>query len=204
MTPAAQTLLSELETSLVEAPATWRRGVLRRIADLFAAAAGAYTEEQIALFDLVIGRLTKNADRSLLAELSNKLSSLDNGPPEVLSKLAGHADPAVAGPVLEKARALPDETILALIDNDRVDLKLLSKIASRPVLSEAVSDVLINRGNAAIQRKVIENADARISEKSFAKLVIGINGDKNLAAVIAARADVPEDLQVWLAKVLEQ
>lgn len=202
--PAAQTLLSELETSLVEAPATWRRAVLRRIADLFAAGAAGYTDEQIALFDLVIGRLAKNADRSLLAELSNTLSPLDNGPPEVLSQLAGHADPAVSGPVLEKAKALPDDKILALIDNDRVDPKLLNKIASRPSLSEAVSDVLINRGDAAIQRKIIDNSDARISEKSFAKLVIGINGDKELAAKIAARPDVPEDLQVWLAKVLEQ
>jgi len=204
MMPAAQTLLSELETTLVEAPATWRRGVLRRIVDLFAAGAAGYTDEQIALFDLVIGRLAKNADRSQLAELSNKLSSLDNGPPEVLSDLAGHADPVIAGPVLEKAKALPDDAIIALIDNDRVDPKLLSKVASRLELSAAVSDVLINRGDRAIERKVIDNPDARISEKAFAKLVIEINGDKQLAAAIAARRDVPEDLRAWLAKVLGQ
>jgi hypothetical protein len=44
MTPAAQTLLAELETTLVEAPATWRRGVMRRIVDLFAAGASDYTD----------------------------------------------------------------------------------------------------------------------------------------------------------------
>lgn len=45
MTPAAQTLLAELEISLGEAPATWRRGVLRRIVDLFAVGAAGYTDE---------------------------------------------------------------------------------------------------------------------------------------------------------------
>lgn len=121
-----------------------------------------------------------------------------------MSQLATHADPAVAGPVLEQAKALPDETIIALIDNDRVEAKLLSKVAARPALSEAISQILIDRGNGAVQRKVIDNPDAAISEKSFAKLVIGINGNKELAAKIAARKDVPEDLQSWLAKVLEQ
>ena len=204
MTPAAQTLLAELDTTLGQAPATWRRGVLRRIVDLFAAGAGGYTDEQIALFDLVIGRLIRNADRGLLAELSNKLAPLDNGPPEVLGRLAGHADMAVAGPVLEKATALSDDKIIAIIDSERVEPSLLNTVAARPMLSEAVSDILIKRGDPSVQRKIIDHPNAAISEKSFAKLVIGINGDKKLAASIAARGDVPEDLQSWLAKVLEQ
>jgi uncharacterized protein (DUF2336 family) len=158
----------------------------------------------MALFDLVIGRLAKNADRSLLAELSNKLAPLDTGPPEVLALLAGHTDLAVAGPILEQAKALANDKIMALIDHDRVEPKLLTKIAARAALSEPLSDILINRGNSAIQRKIIDNPNACISEKSFAKLVIGINGDKKLAATIAARQDVPEDIQSWLAKVLEQ
>lgn len=204
MTPAAQTLLAELDTTLVQAPATWRREALRRISDLFVAAAGGYTDEQIALFDLVLSRLIRNADRGLLAELSNKLAPLDSGPPEVLGRLAGHADIAVAGPILERAKALPDDKIIAIIDNERVEPSLLNKVAARAALSEAVSDILIKRGSGSIQRKVIDHPNAVISEKSFAKLVIGINGDKDLAASIAARSDVPEDLQLWLAKVLEQ
>ena len=204
MTPAAQTLLAELDTTLVQAPATWRRGVLRRIADLFAAGAKGYSDEQIALFDLVMGRLIRNADRGLLAELSNKLAPLDSGPPEVLGRLAGHADIAVAGPVLASAKALPDDSIVAVIDSERVEPNLLTKVVARAALSEAVSDILIKRGSRSIQRKIVDHPNAAISEKSFAKLVIGINGDKSLAAAIAARQDVPEDLRLWLDKVLEQ
>lgn len=204
MTPAAQTLLAELDTTLVQAPATWRRGVLRRIADLFAAGAKGYSDEQIALFDLVMGRLIRNADRGLLAELSNKLAPLDSGPPEVLGRLAGHADIAVAGPVLASAKALPDDSIVAVIDSERVEPNLLTKVVARAALSEAVSDILIKRGSRSIQRKIVDHPNAAISEKSFAKLVIGINGDKSSAAAIAARQDVPEDLRLWLDKVLEQ
>jgi uncharacterized protein (DUF2336 family) len=121
----------------------------------------------------------------------------------VLASLARHADIAVSGPVIELAKALPDRDLADIADNSKTDVKILLKISTRPELGEAVTDALLKRGNAVVQRNLIDNPNARMSETGFAKLVMGINGDKNLAAAIAARQDVPEELRLWVAKTLE-
>jgi len=200
MTSAAQPLLAELDTAFSQASQTWRATALRQIADLFVASAALYSAEQVALFDDVICRLIPKMDRAALAELSNKLAPVDNAPVKAIGSLARNADLAVAGPILEFASALPDEDLIAIAG--RIDLKLLPKIAARTALSEAVTDILLERGNAAIKRQLIDNPNARMSETGFARMVSGINGDKELATALAARQDVPGELRVWLDAVL--
>jgi uncharacterized protein (DUF2336 family) len=204
MSLTAQSLLAELDSTLAEAPAPWRRDALRKIIDLFRGGAPTYSLEQVDLFDEVIGRLLKNTDRTLLAEASNSLAPIEAGPAKVLATLARHTDMNVCGPILEQAKALPDEDLIAIADNNRADPKLLVKIASRPQLSEALTDILIKRGSAEIKRKIVDNSEARISEEGFARVVSAINGDKDLAAAVAARQDVPEALRVWLDRILSE
>jgi hypothetical protein len=80
MSTTAQSLLAELDSTLVEALTPWRRVALRRIIDLFSSGAPNYTGEQIELFDEVIGRLIKSIDRALLAESSKSLAALETAP----------------------------------------------------------------------------------------------------------------------------
>ena len=63
----------------------------------------------------------------------------------------------------------------------------------------ALSPGLVTRARA-----VIDNPKARISETGFARVIMGLNGDKELAAAIAARDDVPPELRPWLAEALGQ
>lgn len=203
MMSAAQALLADLDATLSEAPNAWRNAALRQIVDLFIASAELFGDDHIAVFDEVMCRLIKkDVDRALLAEISSKLAPVDNAPAKVVGTLARHSDIAVHGPILEHAKALPEDELAKIIDRDRVDLRLLAKIGARPHLSEAVTDVLLKRGNATLQRNIIDNPNARISEAGFARVVIGINGNKNLAAAIAKRIDLPAELRVWIDKVL--
>ncbi len=121
MSTTSQSLLAELDSALVEAPAPWRRVALRRIIDLFRSGAQSYTGEQLELFDEVIGRLIKSTDRALLAETSKSLAMLQAGPIKVLGTLARHSDLTVCGPILEEAVALPDEDLIAIADTSRLD-----------------------------------------------------------------------------------
>jgi uncharacterized protein (DUF2336 family) len=204
MTLTAQSVLTELDARLPQASPSWRGAALRQIADLFLAGADLYTDEQVALFDEVMGRLIPNTDRVLVAELSSRLAGLDKAPGKAIGTLARHPDISVCGPILEQAKALPDADLVAIADEDRKDLNLLVKIAARPQLSTAVTDVLLKRGHKAIQRTIIDNPNAHMSEAGFARVIMGLNGDKDLAAAIAARDDVPPELRVWLTKTLEQ
>jgi len=202
MTLTSQAVLAELDSALPEKPDSWRDAVLRRIVDLFLAGAALYGDEQVALFDEVIVRLIQKMDRLQLSELSNRLAPVANAPVRVLGRLARHSDVAVSGPILDQAEALADADLIEIADKDRVDPNLLVKIAARAHLNTAVTDVLIKRGNKAIQRKIIDNANALVSEEGFARIITALNGDKNLASAIAARNDVPAELRVWLSKTL--
>jgi uncharacterized protein (DUF2336 family) len=204
MTQAAQVLLADLDTTLPQATESWRGMALRRIVDLFLSSAGRYSRDQVALFDAVMCRLMhKNIDRALLVDLSSRLASVADAPPEFIGSLARHIDPAISGPVLAQSTALTDQDIVEVADRDRIDPNLLTKIAARPELSAAVTDVVLKRGNAAIYRMIIDNPNARVSEAGFARVIMNLNGDKELASAINARADVPGELRVWLAAALD-
>jgi uncharacterized protein (DUF2336 family) len=109
---------------------------------------------------------------------------------------------AVCGPVLAQSTALTDRDIVEAADRDRIDPNLLAKIAARPVLSTAITDVVLKRGNAAIHRMIIDNPTAQVSESGFARVIMSLNGDKEFAAAINVRPDVPGELRVWLAATL--
>lgn len=198
----AQSLLDDLDAALPQMSTYWRTTALRQILALFLSGAELYNREQISLFDEVMCRLIKSLDRTQFAALSNALAGIDNAPPKILAILARHVDLAVSGPVLERAKSLPDTELAEIAVADRLDQGVLVKIASRIDLSETVTDALLKRGNRSVREKIIANPNARISEMGFARLVSVINGDQDLAAAIAARQEVPPELLPFLDAVL--
>ncbi len=204
MSLTPQALLAELDATLPRASESWRGAVLRQITDLFVNGAELYSDQQVALFDAVMGRLIMGVDRAALAELSSRLAGVANAPVNVVGSLARHLDIAVCGPVLERAEAVPDKDLVEAADRDRVDPSILTRIAARPQLSETVTDILLKRGSQAVQRTIIDNPNARISESGFARVIMGLDGDKSLAQAIAARNDVPTELRLWLVETLSE
>ncbi len=204
MSLTPQALLAELDTTLPRAAESWRSTVLRKITDLFLSGAEVYNDQHVALFDAVMSRLLPGLDRDDLAELGNRLAGIANAPLNVLASLARHLDILVCGPVLEQAKTLPDRVLAEAADRDRVDPNILAKIAARPQLAETVTDVLLKRGGLPLQRKIIDNPDARISEGGFARVIMGLDDDKDLAQAVAARNDLPPELRLWLKDILGQ
>jgi uncharacterized protein (DUF2336 family) len=204
MSHTPQALLAELDTALPRATRFWRSVVLQQVTDLFLNGAEFYTDQHVALFDAVMVRLMGGVDRKALAELSSRLAGLANTPRNVLASLVRHLDISVCGPIIERAPALPEQLLTEIADRDRVDPGVLAKIAARNELGEAVTDVLLKRGNRAIQRAIIDNPAARISERGFARAIMNIDDDKAFAQAIAARTDVPAELRPWLKEILSE
>jgi uncharacterized protein (DUF2336 family) len=198
----AQSLLDDLDAALPQTSAFWRSTALRQITALFLTGASQYDQEQLALFDEVMCRLIKNLDRTQLAQLSNALAGAEQAPPKILSILARHLDITISGPVLERSKAVPDTELVDIAETDRLDPTVLIKIASRGELSETVSDTLLKRGNRIVREKIVANPKARISELGFARLISNIAGDKELAAAVAARQEVPPELRPFLDATL--
>lgn len=200
MMPAAQSLMSELDATLSKIPGSRHLVILRRVTDLFLVETANYTDEQIAIFDDVISRLIENMDTRALIELSVRLASGGLVPANVAARLSSYDDIAVSGPALEKSENLSERTLVEIAG--KKSQKHLAAIAGRPRISETVTDILVDRGDTAVSRKVSANLGARISEIGFVKLINRAKTDRDLANAIANRGDLPEELIPFLKLTL--
>ena len=200
MKPASQSLITELDATLRKIPDARQLVILRRVTDLFLVGAEGYYNEQIAIFDDVICRLIENIGQPALVELSDRLSSVDKGPGNALARLSSSDDIAVSGPALARSNSLTDKDLVAIAG--KKGQKQLAAIAGRPRISEVVTDVLVERGNAEVSRKVSANLGARISETGFVKLINKAKKDRELANAIANRNDLPQELVPFLQLAL--
>lgn len=200
MKPASQSLITQLDATLRKIPDARQLVILRRVTDLFLVGAEGYNDEQIAIFDDVICRLIENIGQPALVELSDRLSSVDKGPGNALARLSSSDDIAVAGPALARSNSLSDKDLVAIAG--KKGQKQLAAIAGRPKISEVVTDVLVERGNAEVSRKVSANLGERISETGFVKLINKAKKDRELATTIANRNDLPAELVPFLQLAL--
>ena len=201
MSMATQSLILELDAALSKATNHRQLEILRRVTDLFVIGADKYTDEQVAIFDDVIVRLIANMDQRALRELSARLSDVANPPRSVVAQLSGSDDIAISGPALEKSEGISDEALVSIAASK--SQKHLKAIAGRPKLSEVVTDVLVDRGDSEVSRRVSANLGARLSEMGFVKLINRAKKDRNLADAISLRSDLPPELVPFLKLALE-
>lgn len=190
---SAQTsLISELEAAIASGGSERRIEALRRVTDLFLANADRYEPEQIELFDDVLERIASHIERRALAELGRRLAPVNNAPPRVMRTLAMNDAIEVAGPVIESSNRLstPD---LVNIASTKSQHHLLA-ICGRKEIDEAITDVLVERGNADVARKVAANQGARFSGPGYASLVKRAEKDDQLIETIGRRSDISPQL----------
>jgi uncharacterized protein (DUF2336 family) len=186
---AAASLIPELEDVIQHGTRQKRAEMLQRITILFVHGASRYNAEQVDLFDNVFGLLIAEIETKARAALSGHLAPLENAPANVLRMLALDDDITVAGPVLKRAKRLKEADLVDLAQTR--SQAHLQAISERRVLGEAVTDVLVRRGDREVARQVAENRGARISESGFVRLVERAESDGVLAEKVGLRPDIP-------------
>jgi uncharacterized protein (DUF2336 family) len=187
---AALSLLPELEDVILRGTRQKRAEALRRITTLFRSGASQFSDQHVDLFDNVFGLLIEEIETKVRAEVSSQLAPLQNAPVNVLRTLAKDDNIAVAGPVLQLASRL-DEADLVDIAKSKSQAHLHA-ISARKALGEAVTDVLVRRGDGDVVRRVAANRGARISADGFQKLLKRSQDDCVLAEKVGFRPDIPE------------
>ena len=189
-------LLDELQSTLAHGTVARRVETLRRVTDLFINGAVDYSDEQIGLFDDVFQCLIDHIETSAKALLANRLAPIDTAPPLTIRALAFDDVIEVAGPVLSQSNRLDDKT---LIENARSKSQAhLMAISTRRVLSGAVTEVLVQRGNDEVIQSTVNNPGAEFTERSFTRLVSRAEGDDNLTICIGQRPSMPRHLYLKL------
>jgi len=107
--------------------------------------AGRYTEDEIWVFDEIIGRLEQEIEVAARTQLAKRLARADNAPLRVIKKLAFDDSIDVAGPVLQQSERLDTRALIATA-RSKSQLHLLA-ISRRKSIIEDVTDELVTRGN---------------------------------------------------------
>ena len=195
--PLSPSLIDEIEDALAAKSDEKRAAALWRITDLFIAGADTFSDDHVTLFDDVMERLAATIEKNARAKLSSRLARVANAPPGVVRDLARDHDIRVAQPVLRHSPRL-DDRYLSETAATHSQQHLLA-ISQRNALSEAVTDVLVERGDRDVVRSVAQNSGARFSSAAFRTLVERSVGDEVLAVHVGTRRDLPR--QDWLKLV---
>ena len=189
---ASASLIPELEDVIQHGSYARRAETVRRIANLFIDGAPAFNEDHIGLFDDVLCRLVTEIEIKARAEMSRTLSPIVNAPGELMRQLANDDDIAVAGPVIAQSQRLA-ENDLVNIAKTKGQAHLFA-ISGRDGIGEAVTDVLVRRGDPEVVRNVADNKSAKLSDGGFTALVKRAEDDGVLAEKVGMRADIPPRL----------
>jgi len=187
---ATASLLPELE-GVQHGSAEKRAETLRRITSLFLEGTANFNDGHIALFDDVMGCLIDEIEAKVLAELSQRLAPVAHPPVGVVRALASNDNIAVAAPLLRDGR-LADPDLLQIAET-KGQAHLLA-LSTRKGISEALSDILVERGDREVSRSIARNAEARLSENAFTTLVKRAEQDNVLAERVGLRTDIPPRL----------
>jgi len=191
---SAQQLMAELDHTIGNASEPRCRQILSCITDLFLSEER-HDDNQVRLYDEVMGRLIEKIEASALVELSERLGPIDYAPPKVVLRLAMHDEIDVSRPVLVKSDRLSDADLVG-IANLASQAHLLA-ICNRSRLAEVVTDVLVSRGNAEVAHCVVANPGASFSEMGFGVLARRAEEDDDLAVRLVRRSELP--LRVFCA-----
>ncbi len=195
---AVNALLRDIESTFGTTTERERAVTVSRLTDLFLVTAKGLTEEQIGVFDVVIGRLAAAIEARARAELAERLADLANAPHGVVRMLALD-EIAVAHPVLARSPRLTEDDLLAVAaQKSQAHLMALTE---RPHLSEPVTDFLVLRGDQAVSHAVASHPAAQISRRGMSLLVTRARRDESLKALLGERGDIPAELMSQLVAV---
>ena len=182
-------LVGELQDVVENRDPSERADVLRRVTDLFIGGSGRFTDDQIELFGDVMSRLVGTIGRAARAEFGSRLALVYDAPADVIRMLAFDDAIEVAAPVLAFSGRLEDA---ALVENARTKSQgHLRAISGRGSLAEAVTDILVKRGNHQVVAGVAANPGARFSTSGMSILVKRAQDNGDLALCVWARPDIP-------------
>lgn len=191
-----ENLLDELQDTLTHGTVARRVETLRQVTDLFINGAVDYSDQQVGLFDDVFQCLIQHIESSAKALLANRLAPVDTAPPKTIRALAFDDLIEVAAPVLARSERLDDETLIEAA-RSKSQAHLMA-ISTRRVLSNAVTDVLVLRGDDEVVQSTVNNPGAEFSERGFTRLVNRAEGDDDLATCVGLRPNIPRHLYLKL------
>ena len=188
----ATSLIDELEKATQEASHERRVQMLRKVTDLFVDNADKINQDKANFFGDVLDQFISCVEQQALSELSVRIAPLENTPKRIIQSLARNDEIAVAGPVLARSPQLNDFDLIEIAKTK--SQKHLGSISERQRIATAVTDILVERGNSELLRKVSRNQGAFFSNFGLQQLTSHAASDEALAETLVQRPDLPNEV----------
>ena len=182
-------LIDEIQNTAVSGSTKKQLSALTRITDLFVTGSPRYSQQQIELFDEVFKSLVAVIELKTRVKLARHLATNPNAPARLVRAFAFDDAIDVAAPVLSQSMALSEADLV--VSATTQSQGHLYAIAQRSAISEAITEILIERGEPNVVHAVAKNAGACFSEGSFRELVMRAGADAKLALHVGTRRDIP-------------
>jgi uncharacterized protein (DUF2336 family) len=182
-------IIAELEDAVKNGSSRKRVDTLRQVTNLFLHDGERLSEDQVKVFDNVLCILISRVESRARAELGARLAPVDYAPFEVIQHLARDEEIAVAGSVLANSSRLGTSDLVEIASTRGQDHLLA--ISGRTNLPEVVTDVIVERGERKVIRKLANNASARFSDAGYSGMMARADADDELTEILGLRIDLP-------------
>ncbi|MCC7347611.1 MAG: DUF2336 domain-containing protein [Variibacter sp.] len=186
--PPARPVALDLVALAAEKSPERRLELLHRITDTFLSHTVESATSERYLLNEIVDSIVAKLGGEHLAQASQCLAQLSDLPDDVVEKLAGDADIAVAGPMLRGYSGLKEQALVRIANTASADQ--LEAIAGRRVVTPPVSDVVVTRGDSRVVRTLAANAGAQFSSQGMDTLINRAANDADLQSLIVERADL--------------
>lgn len=181
-------LMNNVRIAAAGLPEKQRGTLLAQVTEYYVVTAGSLEPEDHTLFENLVAASMDGLEPVALSRIATALSETPYAPVRLVRALAMSEDALVAGPILAKSPLLRDAE---LIDIARTrGSPHLQAIAERPSLSEALTLVLVERGDANVLHRLVGNPGARLVEASVSLLCRRAGDDYVLVVKAIGRPEV--------------
>lgn len=178
-----------------------RTNLVNALTDLFLAANDDDVDQVSLMFgDIVMKVLGRLEDEARLT-LAKRVGGHQSAPHDLMVELAQDTGD-IARPVLENSPVLECDDLVRVAQS--ASMVHLDAIAGRESVSEAVTDVLVDRGDDAVLTKVAENKGAHFGATAFNRLVEKARAVPGIQAALIERKDLPDDAARQLVPFLSE
>jgi uncharacterized protein (DUF2336 family) len=182
--------LTDLIDLAKETSSEKRRVLLREVTDLFFTHTP--NDPELRQFDVVLTQLATDMEEAVRAELSGRFAGAEHAPRRLIFSLANDEAIAVAEPVLSRSNSLSEDELLQVVKTRGQDH--LRAVSRREVVPEAVSDVIVERGDDQTLNVLLRNDGARLSREASEAAVERAIRNPELHEAVIERKNLPPDL----------
>lgn len=133
--------------------------------------------------------LLRDTELRVRVSLAEHLKNSTQIPRDVVMALARDVA-EVALPILQFSEILNDDDLMALIRSTEEVERYLA-IAQRRMVSDVISDTLLDKGNEAVVSTLVENEGASISDHGYAKIIEDHGANETLMKRLGDRPYLP-------------